>query len=152
MIDAIKNSQKVVLQPQIIIPAQIMKYMKCNQADMPPELSFPLPLSVAYQHLVLRIIDFDVFLKGNFLEYIIRLPLTNSINFNLYHVLRLPTQVKNIESKFIFLLPEREYLLMDTAKQYFAISSADELTKCKSICSRHRVCRQSQPLQLTHLD
>jgi len=54
--------------------------------------------------------------------------------------------------KFIFLLPEREYLLMDTAKQYFARLRADELTNCKSISSRHRVCRQTQPLQLTHLD
>ena len=60
------NSQKVVLQPQIITPPQIMKYTKCSQADMPPELSFPLPLSAAYQHLVLRIIDFDIFLKENF--------------------------------------------------------------------------------------
>ena len=55
LIDAIMNSQKGVLQPQIITPAQIMNHMKASQADMPPELSFPLPLSAAYQHLVLRI-------------------------------------------------------------------------------------------------
>ena len=152
LIDANVNSQKGVLQPQIITPAQIMKHMKASEADMPPELSFPLPLSAAYQHLVLRIIDFDVFLKGNFLVYIIRLPLTNSINYNLYHVLPLPIQVKNTESKFTFLLPEREYLLMDTAKKYFARLRADELNSCKLVSSRHRVCRQSQPLQLTHLD
>ena len=84
--------------------------------------------------------------------YIIRLPLTNSINHNLYNVFPLPIQVRNTESKFIFLLPEREYLLMDTAKQYFARLRADELANCKSISSQHRVCRQTQPLQLTHLD
>jgi hypothetical protein len=67
-------------------------------------------------------------------------------------VLPLPIQVRNTESKFIFLLPEREYLLMDTAKQYFARLRADELTNCKSISSRHRVCKQTQPLRLTHLD
>ena len=94
----------------------------------------------------LQIIDFDVFLKGNFL------PLTNSITYNLYHVLPLPIQVNNTNSKFIFLLPECEYLLMDTAKQYFARLRADELASCKSISSRHRVCKQNQPLQLTHLD
>ena len=53
--------------------------------------------------------------------------------------------------QYIFLLPEREYLLMDTAKQYFARLKAYELTS-KSISSRHRVCKQTQPLQLTHLD
>jgi hypothetical protein len=80
--DAIMNSQKGVLQPQIVTTAQIMKHMKASKDDMPPELSFPLPLSAAYKHLVLRIIDFDVFLKGNFLVFIIRLPLTNSITYN----------------------------------------------------------------------
>jgi len=89
-----------------------MKHVKASQADMPPELSLPLPLSAAYHLLVLRIIDFDIFLKGNFLLYVIRLPLTkNSINYNLYRVLPLSIQVRNTESIFIFLLPEREYLL-----------------------------------------
>ena len=82
---------------------------------MPPKLPLFLPLSAAYHHLVLRIIDFD----GNFLVYIICLPLTNSINFNLYHVLALPIQLENTEFKFIFLLPEHEYPIMHIAKQYF---------------------------------
>ena len=67
-------------------------------------------------------------------------------------MLPLPIQVRNTESKFIFLLPEREYLLTDTAKQYFARLRAEELTNCKSISSQHRVCNQTQPLQLTHLN
>ena len=152
LIYAIMNSQKGVLQPQINAPARIMKLMKASQADMPPELSLPLPLSTAYHHLVLRIIDLVVYVNENFLVYIIRLPLTNSINYNLYHVLTLPVQVRNTESKFIFLSPESECLLMDTAKQYFARLRADELTNCKLISIRHRVCKQTQPLQLTHLD
>jgi hypothetical protein len=82
LIYAIMNSQKGVLQSQIITPAHIIKHMNASQADMPPELSLPLRLSAAYHHLVLRIIDFDVFLKGNFLVYIIRLPLKNSIIYN----------------------------------------------------------------------
>ena len=81
-------------------------------------------------------------MKGIFF-YIIRLPLTNNINYNLYHALPLPKQVKNTE---------REYLLMDVAKQYFTRLRTDELHNCKTISSRHRVCRQTQPVQLTHLD
>jgi hypothetical protein len=86
--------------------------------------------------------------------YIIRLPLTNTINYNLYHVLPLPIQVRNTESYYIiiFLLPEREYLLMNTAKLYCARLKADEITNCKSLSSRQRVCKQTQSLQLTHLD
>jgi hypothetical protein len=152
LIDANMNSQKGVLQPQIITCSQIMNQMKASQADMRTELSLPIPLSVAYHHLVLRILEFDVLLKGNFLVYVIRMILTSIINYNLYHVLPLPIQIRNTESKFIFLLPEREYILMDTEKQYFARLKANELRNCKSISSRRHVCRQTQPLQLTHLD
>jgi len=81
--------------------------------------------------------------KGNFLVYIICLPLTNNINFNLYHILTLPIQLKNTESKFIFLLPEHEYLVMDIAKQYFARLRANKLTNFKSISSWHHVWRQT---------
>jgi hypothetical protein len=41
---------------------------------------------------------------------------------------------------------------MDVAKQYFTRLRADELNICKTVSSRHRVCRQTQPVQLTHLD
>jgi len=57
-----------------------MKQMKANQADMPSELSLPLPMSAAYYHIVLRIIDIHVSLKENYLMPIICLPLTNNVN------------------------------------------------------------------------
>jgi hypothetical protein len=56
LIDTIMNSQKGVLQLQIITPAQIIKQMTPSQADMPLELPLPLPMSAAYHHLVLIII------------------------------------------------------------------------------------------------
>ena len=52
---------KGVIQPQITTSAPIMKQMKASHTDMPPKLPLPLPLSAAYYHLVLRIIDFDAF-------------------------------------------------------------------------------------------
>jgi hypothetical protein len=152
LIDAIVNSQKGILQPHIIKPAQIMKQMKRSQADIPSELSFPIPLSATYQNLVLRLIDFDVFLKSNFLVYVIRLPLTNHIKYNVYHVLPLPIRIKNTDSKFTFIMPECEYLLMDVAKRYYARLRVDEIKDCKSISNYHLVCKQNHPVQITHLN
>jgi hypothetical protein len=90
LIDSIMNSQNGVLQPQIITSFQIMKNMKASHADMPLELHLPLPFECWLSPLI---IDFDVFLKGNFPVYVICLPLTKSINYNLYHLLPLPIQV-----------------------------------------------------------
>ena len=43
--------------------------------------------NATYQHLMLRIISIGVFLKSHFLVYVIRLPLTNNLLYNWYHVL-----------------------------------------------------------------
>jgi hypothetical protein len=108
LIDAIMNSQKGILQPHIVTPAQILSQLKASQADIPNELSLPIPLSATYQNLIVNIIDLDVFIKNNFLVYVIRLPLTNHVNYNLYHVLLLPIRIKDTDTKFTFILPERE--------------------------------------------
>lgn len=151
LIDAILNSQKGILQPHIITPAQIVSQMKASQADIPSEFTLPIPLSAAYQNLIVNILDLDVFIRDNFLVYVIRLPLTNHVKYNVYHVLPLPIRIKDTDTRFTFILPEREYLLMDTAKRYYARLRVTEIKDCKVLTSRHRVCKQNNPVQLTHL-
>ena len=152
LIDAIVNSQKGILQPHIITPAQIMKQLKASQADIPSDLSIPIPLSATYQNLIVNMIDLDVFIKDNFLVYVIRLPLTNHVNYNLYHVLPLPIKIKNTNNKFTFIVPEREYLLMDVAKRYYTKLKVSELKDCKLISTQHRICKKIGPVQITHLN
>jgi hypothetical protein len=125
--------------------------MKASQADIPSELSFPILLSATYQHLIVNLVDLDVFLKDRFLVYVIRLPLTNHVTYNVYHVLPLPIKVRDTDSRFTFIIPDREYLLMDVAKQYYARLRADEIKECKLISPYHRVCKQSHPIQLAHV-
>jgi len=116
-----------------------MKQMKASQADIPSELSLPIPLSATYQSLILNMIDLDVFIRNNILVYVIHLPLTNHINYNLYHVLPLPIKIKGTNTSFTFILPEREYLLMDVAKRYYARLKVNEIKECKIINSYHSV-------------
>jgi hypothetical protein len=150
--DAVVNSQKGVIQPQLITPAQILEQVKMSQADMPSDLSLPIPTSASYQHLLLRIFSFDVVLKGHFLVYVIRLHLTNNVLYILYLFLPLPIKLKGRDSKLIFIQSEHAYLLMDTAKRYFTRLGVDEINDCKTVSNVHRMCKQSQPVQLTHLD
>ena len=51
LIDAV-DSKKGVIQPQLITPAQILEQVKHSQADMPSDLSLPIPTTAAYQHLL----------------------------------------------------------------------------------------------------
>jgi len=43
LIDGVVNSQKGVIQPQLITTSQIVEQVKINQADMPSDLSLPIP-------------------------------------------------------------------------------------------------------------
>jgi len=143
LIDAIFNSQKGFLQPHIITPDQIVKQLKASQTDIPGDLTLPIPLSATHQNLIVNIVDLDVFIKDNFLVYVIRLLLTNHIRYNVYHVLPLPISIKDTGTRFTFILPEREYLLMDTAKRYYAKLRVTEFEECKLITLCHRVCKQN---------
>ena len=143
LIDAILNSQKGILQPHLITQAQIVKQMKASQADIPSELTLPIPLSATYQNLIVNIIELDVFIRDNFLVYVIRLPLTNHVRYNVYHVLPLPIQIKDTDTQFTFILPEHEYLLMDATKRYYARLRVIEIKECKLITAHHRVCKQN---------
>jgi hypothetical protein len=106
--------------------------MKASQVDIPDELTLPIPLSAAHQNLIVSIVDLDVFIRDNFPVYVIRLPLTNHFKYTVYHVLPLPIRIKDTDNRFTFILPEREYLLMDTAERYYAKLREGEITECKS--------------------
>jgi len=41
---------------------------------------------------------------------------------------------------------------MDSAKWYFIRLGVDVINDCKSVSSIRRVCKQTQPVQLKHLD
>jgi len=123
-----------------------------NQADMPSDHLLPILTSATYQHLFLRIVSIDVFLNDHFLVYVIRLPLTNNVIYNLYHVLPLPIKIRRTDSKFIFIQPEHDYLFMHTAKRYFTGFGAEGINACKIVNNAHKVSKQTQPVKLTHLD
>ena len=74
LIDAAIDSQKGFIETQLIKTAQILEQVKHSQADMPSDLSLPIPKSATYQHLLLKIVNFYVFLKGKFLVYVISYP------------------------------------------------------------------------------
>ena len=117
--------------------------MKISQANIPSDLSLAIPMRATYQHLVFRIVFIDVSLKGHFLVYVIHLPQTNNVFYNLYHVLPLPIKLKGTDSKFIFIQPEHDYLLMDTAKWYFTRLGVDRINKCKIVSYVNRLSQCS---------
>jgi len=63
----------------------------------------------------------------------------------------LPIKIKGTDNRFTFILPEREYLLMDVAKRYYAMVKVNEIKECKPISFYHTVCKQNNPVQTAQL-
>ena len=72
--------------------------------------------------------------------------------YNLFHVLPFPIKIKGTYSKFTFIQPDHDYLLMDTAKWYFTRLGVDKINDCKTVRRIVRVCKQTKPVQPAHLD
>jgi len=60
-----------------------------------------------------------------------------------YEILIDAVRVKGTDSKFIFIQPEHDYLLMDTAKRFFARLGVDEVNECKTLRKGQMVCKQT---------
>ena len=75
--------------------------------------------------------------------YVFRLPLTSNVIFNLYHILPLSIKVRVTDSKFIFIQPDHDYLLMDTAKRYFTGLKVDDVHECENINKVLKICKQN---------
>jgi hypothetical protein len=60
--------------------------------------------------------------------------------------------IKGTDFKLIVIQVEHDYLLMDTAKWYFTRLGVDQINDCKIVSKVHKICKQTQPVQLTHLE
>jgi hypothetical protein len=151
ILSAITFAQKGILLLQIITPEDIIEAFQKSQSILPTDLSLPSTARVAYKHVLMGIVDIDVFLNDNILGYILRIPLVHSVDYNLYKPILSPTNVKNSENTFVFISSEEDYFFMDNLKQMYAKLSDLQVSKCKTISPHFRMCKQVFPLKSTHL-
>jgi hypothetical protein len=151
ILPAIIFAQKGILLPKIITPEDIIQAFQKSQSIFPADLSLPYTARVAYKHVLIDIIDIDVFLNDNILGYILRNPLVHGAVYNLYKLIPFHTNVKNSEDTFVFIRSEGDYLLMDILKQMCVKLSDPEASKCKTISPEWLMCKQVFPLKSTHL-
>lgn len=150
ILDAILNAVKGIVNTYVVSPKQIMQYFKQFQTHHTGEFNLPLPSVTGNENLLLKLMELDVFSKDHILCYVIKLPLTDQLRFNIYKLIPLPIKMKSTENKFVFINPEKEYLIMEQSKQYFAKLSKDVIENCKQVTKEYRICKQTFPLITTY--
>jgi hypothetical protein len=97
-IDSVMNTQKGVLQPQIIFPITLMEALIKSVSAFPKDITLPFPFSKDSAHFILRHCDLQVYIKNGILGYVILLPLVNRGNFSIYRLIPIPVPLDR--SKF----------------------------------------------------
>jgi hypothetical protein len=147
---AIIFAQEGIFSPQIITPGNVIRAFQDSLSIPPRDLSLPTTARVAYEHILIQIID-NVFLNDNVLVYVLKIHLRHSSVHNLYKLIPFPMKVNNTENTFVFIESERDFLILDALKQMYAKLNEEELRECKVISPDWRVCKQTFPLKSTHL-
>lgn len=80
----------------------------------------------------------------------ISLPLTH-LQLETYHVIPLPIWITCHTYKFLYIQPEKDYLIMDTTKQYYTKLSLNEFSNCKKLKFNCNVCKQFFPILSTYV-
>jgi len=107
-------------------------------------------LSEAYAYVLFDIISVDVYLVGNNLVYTVQVPLVWRSVFIVFRVIPFPTQVKGMEGRFTLIQPEKEFILNDHIKGFYAKLEQADIRQCKRIQVKELICKQDFPLFSSH--
>jgi hypothetical protein len=84
---AIIFAQNGILSPQIITPGDIIRAFQKSHSIIPHDFSLPTTARVAYEHVLMKTIDIEVFVNDNVLGYVLKIPLVSSALYNLYKLI-----------------------------------------------------------------
>lgn len=141
LVSAIVHAQKGILAPHIVNPVQMVKYLRQIQADL-RDVRFPIPLVEEYGYILLKVMDLNVFVNQDMLGYVINIPLIENNEFHLYKLIPLPIKVTSGKDQYVYIQPEKDYLLVDSAKKLYAKVLQNEL-ECKEVDKQRRICKQT---------
>jgi hypothetical protein len=116
---AIIFAKKEISSPQIITLGDIIRAFQNSRSILPRDLSLTITARVAYEHVLMKIIDIYVFLNDNVLGCVLKTPFLNSAVYNLYKLILFLTEVNNSENTSVFIESEKDYFMRDTLKQVY---------------------------------
>jgi hypothetical protein len=115
---AIIFAKKEIPSPQITTLGDIIRAFQNSHSILPRDLSLTIIARVAYEHVLMKIIDIDVFLNDNVLGNVLKKRFLNSAAvYNLYKLILFPTEVNNSENTSVFVESEKDYFMPDAVKQ-----------------------------------
>jgi hypothetical protein len=144
------NAKTGITQPQVLSPGHMIQILRSSQDTFPRDLQVPVQLSEACTYLLINILTIETYIVGNNLVYIVKVPLVTHYVYDVYKVLPFPIRINGTKNKYTFIQPEKEYMLIDSTRQYYVKLMHENLNTCKKISEEKIVCKQDFPLLISH--
>jgi len=139
-----------IVQPQVLPPSLLIQILKISQDSFLCDLEVPVVLSEAYAYVLFDSFSVDVYLVENNVVYTVQVPLVMHSVFSMFRVIPFPMQVKGIEGRFTLTQPEKEFIVTDGIKGFYAKLAQTDIQLCKRIQVKELIYEQDFPLFCSH--
>lgn len=120
-----------ILHPSVLTPNQLYKDIVNNLRVIPKYKDFPVNLEISNIHILLNIADLVCYYIDNKLVFVIKIPLVNVLEYNLYKSIPLPTSHIRADNSFVMIVPSEKYVALSKDKSSFTYLK--NLNSCKNI-------------------
>lgn len=142
IINSIMFSKSNVLYPTILTPKELYTELVDNYRFLPESKQLPVPLNLDNMHTILNISEISSYFNKEKVVFIIKIPLINPIQLNVYH--NLPSLVphdKNNPKSYSTIIPSCKYIGISRDRSMYC--KLDNLNHCKIINNDHYLCDTS---------
>ncbi|KAL4152675.1 hypothetical protein QTP88_000508 [Uroleucon formosanum] len=137
-------AQGGIMHSSVIAVNELRQQLKDISLIVPKEQSLPFNLNQVSLYELSKISKFNIIYKNETLIFEIVIPLVNSVEFTLYHVIPLPV-VKN--DHYIHIIPEYSYIAISKTHEYYLTLCMNHLMLCRQT-NMGTLCPETQPLRL----
>ncbi|KAL4083052.1 hypothetical protein QTP88_028382 [Uroleucon formosanum] len=137
-------AQGGIMHSSVIAVNELRQQLKDISLIVPKEQSLPFNLNQVSLYELSKISKFNIIYKNETLIFEIVIPLVNSVELTLYHVIPLPV-VKN--DHYIHIIPEYSYIAISKTHEYYLTLCMNHLMLCRQT-NMGTLCPETQPLRL----
>ncbi|KAL4119479.1 hypothetical protein QTP88_012286 [Uroleucon formosanum] len=142
--EIIITAQGGIMHSSVIAVNELRQQLKDISLTVPKEQSLPFNLNQVSLYELSKISKFNIIYKNETLIFEIIIPLVNSVELTLYHVIPLPV-VKN--DHYIHIIPEYSYIAISKTHEYYLTLCMNHLMLCRQT-NMGTLCPETQPLRL----
>ncbi|XP_039763987.1 uncharacterized protein LOC120636532 [Pararge aegeria] len=121
-----------ILHPSVLTPNQLYREILTNLKVVPKYRDFPISLDLSNIHVLLNIADLVCYYLDNKLVFVVKIPLVNALDYNLYKSIPLPTShIAEDANSFAMIIPSSEFIALSKDKSSFTFLKDTSL--CKNV-------------------